>query len=237
MLKSCSFDHKTKFNNNEKAAIRDTMAYIASTILLMYSYMPLHNFTVRDTYDLRPTSYEETVPSIENYMNQHLYYKQADLIMFRVIESRLTNIDPNTTLSFVHSASAALGAMDDWYYIFGGLGDLTGISGHDLDEEVQTGKYKYSTRGQRAIKHAVGPLDNIWSSFSYYGLDASLRYYFNQYGYLYRAFGYNGSTDAILNGEENISDDGTTASPSVDVPEVEVPEVEAPEIDVPEVSF
>lgn len=72
------------------------------------------------------------------------------------------------------------------------VGDAAGLTGHSSDEIIKRGSYKFYTRGERRLykTYSLGQLDNLHTAFTYNGLWQNLNFYYNQYGKIYRFFGF-----------------------------------------------
>ena len=181
----------------EKYAIKDAIIYAAVTAIMMIGWIPVHEAT----WDVkRPKSREEAAPKtmlpwdIASYMwNTYIpneYYKlAASDIYFRIIESQITSFDPKSTTDLVKSITAIFSGLNDHLGILNTFADVTGISGHSLDEVIKQQSYKYSTRGERDLYKLVGFLDNLHTVLAPEHTIANERFYTNTYGWIYKMFG------------------------------------------------
>jgi uncharacterized membrane protein YgcG len=124
------------------------------------------------------------------YIPEEYYRLSIDNLMFRTIESQITSIDPTSTFDLINSVTALKNGISEHLGIIKPIMDVTGLSGHELSEEVKTGGYKFYTRGERSLYKFFGPLDNLHTFFDYYGIYQNLNFYTNMFGGAYRAFGY-----------------------------------------------
>jgi hypothetical protein len=90
-------------------------------------------------------------------------------IAFRTIEAQITNIDPSSTADLINSVTALKSGLGEHLGVLNVLSDISGASGHTLDEVNKRGSYKFYTRGERAAYKFIGPLDNLHTAFTYYG--------------------------------------------------------------------
>ena len=181
----------------EKYAIKDAIIYAAVTALLMVGWIPVHD----ETWNIeRPKSREEAGPSsmtpwgIANYMyNVYIpkeYYKlAASDIYFRIIESQITSVDPKSSTDVIKSITAIASGLNDHLGILLPIADITGISGHTLDEVIKQQSYKYYTRAERDLYKFIGFLDNIHTVIAPEHTIANERFYTNTYGWIYKMFG------------------------------------------------
>lgn len=93
-------------------------------------------------------------------------------------------------MDVVNSITTLNSGVNEHIGLIKAAGDVTGLSGHSTDEVVKHGGYKYYTRGERNLYKALGPLDNLQTTFTYYGIKTNQSYYTNTYGGVYRWFGY-----------------------------------------------
>lgn len=62
---------------------------------------------------------------------------------------------------------------------------------HNPDDVIKdSGAFKYYTYKERSLFYALGPLRNLHTATSYYGLMYNLKYYVSQYGKIYPLVGY-----------------------------------------------
>lgn len=115
-----------------------------------------------------------------------------DDLYFRTIESQLTGFDPKTAADILNALTVYKSAFEEHTGIIQGVGDAFGVTGHDLSEVINRGSYKYYTRGEKLLYKtlSLGQLDNLHTAFSYNGLQQNLNFYYHQYGWIYKAFGY-----------------------------------------------
>jgi hypothetical protein len=165
---------------------------------MMFGWTFVHDWAAdvpkpKDRYHAAPTGL--TPAQIYDYLaNVYIpneYYKlQIDNIAFRIIEAQITSIDPSSAADVVNSVTALKNGLGEHLGIIKPLADISGMSGHSIDEVNKSGGYKFYTRGSRALYKFFGPLDNLHTAFTYYGITENMRFYTNTYGGIYRAFGY-----------------------------------------------
>lgn len=105
-----------------------------------------------------------------------------DDVYFRTIESQLSGVNPTTVSDILNSITVLKSGVTEHMGLLKSAADLSGLSGKDLSEEVIRGKYKYFSRGERSIYQFFGPLDNLYTSFTFQGLYNNELYYWNAYG-------------------------------------------------------
>lgn len=180
-----------KYNPSEIKALREAAMFMLIQASLQLTYMPLHNYVVNNVLPNKPYSYEEAVPSIKNYIETKQFALDLDLMEFRLMESRLSGINPFSTIDLIQSATSANGALDDWRWAAGIIPDYLGWSNHTPDDVMtNASKYQWYTRKQAALFKATGFLDNLHSSLSFMGQAKSLQWYQGTYGSMFRAMGY-----------------------------------------------
>ena len=185
-----------KFSYVERYAWRDALVYMGILAACMLAWPMLNEQAAAVP---PPTDRKEAGPTdlsdiddwfVNQYIGDQYWKMQASDIGFRVIEAQITSIDPTSATDVLNSITTLNSGLDDHIGILKAASDLTGFSGHTLDEEVKQGGYKYYTRGERAFYKALGPLDNLHTAFSYWGIKKNQEFYTNTYGGIYRWFGY-----------------------------------------------
>lgn len=70
-----------------------------------------------------------------------------DQVWFRMIDSKTQQFNPFMVISMVKTATTTTSAVEKYGSIFTAALDVTGVSGHDLDETITSdSKYKYFPR-------------------------------------------------------------------------------------------
>jgi hypothetical protein len=82
-----------KFNKNEVKALREFLAWGLCLALLSIGWMTFHRYIQDETKDLKPKTYEGSLPSIKNFVDQKVYLRLIDQCMFRVIDSQFQAYD------------------------------------------------------------------------------------------------------------------------------------------------
>ena len=188
----------THFSDVQKYAVKDMILYIATTAVLMAGFVPINEAAMEVEI---PKNREQQGPKtmlpwdIAEYIRDvyipEEYYKLAGAdLYFRIVESQITSVDPKSASDIIKSITAIASGVTDHLGILGTVADITGISGHTLDEEIKQGGYKYYTRGERSFYKLIGPLDNLHTLLSPEHIKANLRFYTNTYAWLWKAFGY-----------------------------------------------
>lgn len=168
------------FNPNEVRAIKEVLMYGMLLSALTIGWMMFHGWAYEETKDLKPDDLQGSVPSVDNFMKQKVYLKLIDNVMLRTIDSQAQLLNPIQVVDMVRNATSVMSAIDDWSAPTAAMLDLTGISGHDLDEEITSdSRFKYYTRWQRAAITSFGPLNNLQKWTSWRGNDKVERWFFD----------------------------------------------------------
>lgn len=179
-------------NPNEAKALREFVVWGLCLALLSLGWMTFHRSVQDDTDKLKPTSYKQSTPGIDNFIKQKIYLKIIDQCWFRVIDSQLQAWNPWQFVDMIKSATTVTSAVEKLGSIPSAGLDLAGLSGHDLDETIKSdSKYKYFPRWQRALWTAT-PLNNIQTWSSWRGNDKVGRWYFDNTvtGTIFKSGGY-----------------------------------------------
>lgn len=187
-----------KFSYVEKYAWKDAIIYLGILAAMMYGWTFMNDEanTVPTPTERKQAAPESLNPSdiydyIQNEYLPNQYWKlQVNTMAFRLIEAQITSIDPSSASDVVNSLTALKSGLGEHLGILKPISDITGASGHSLDEVNKRGSYKFYTRGERAAYKFFGPLDNLHTAFTYYGTTENLGFYTNTYGGIYRWFGY-----------------------------------------------
>ena len=187
-----------KFSPVEKYAWKDAIIYLGVLGAMMFGWIFIHDWASdvpepKDRYHAAPEGLSPA--EIYEYLSEvyipNEYYKlQIDNTAFRIIEAQITSIDPSSAADVVNSVTALKNGLGEHLGVIKPLADISGASGHSIDEINKQGSYKFYTRGARALYKFVGPLDNLHTAFTYYGITENMKFYTNTYGGIYRAFGY-----------------------------------------------
>lgn len=192
-------DHNAKLSYVEKYAWKDTIVTLGLTAMLMVGWIPVHDWAKSA---VKPENREQAgatgpVDAITRYIPQRfiqdgIYKLFLDDLYFRTIESQLSGFDPKTGADIFNALSVYKSAFEEHLGLIQGVGDAFGVTGHDLSEVINRGSYKYYTRGEKLLYKtlSLGQLDNLHTAFSYNGLQQNLNFYYHQYGWIYKAFGY-----------------------------------------------
>lgn len=181
-----------KVNPNEAKALREFITWGLCLALLSVGWMMLHRYVEDETKDLKPDNYEGSLPSVHNFIQQKVYLKLLDQVMFRVIDSQFQLWNPWQFVDMVKSATTVTSAVEKMGTIPSAGLDLIGASGHEFDEIIKSdSKYKYFPRWQRALWTAT-PLNNIQTWSSWRGNDKVGRWYFDNTvtGTMFKSGGY-----------------------------------------------
>lgn len=204
-------------NKNEAKALREFVTWGLCLSLLTLGWTMFHRQVQDDTDKLKPDSYEESVPSFDNFTKQKVYLKMIDQVWFRMIDSKTQQFNPFMVISMVKTATTTTSAVEKYGSIFTAALDVTGVSGHDLDETITSdSKYKYFPRWQRALWTAT-PLNNIQTWSSWRGNDKVGRWYFDNTltGTMFKGVGYDwketvGNNNSDIEGRADIDERADT---------------------------
>ena len=197
-----------KVNPNEAKALREFITWGLCLALLSVGWMMFHRHVEDETKDLKPDNYEGSLPSIHNFIQQKVYLKLLDQVMFRVIDSQFQLWNPWQFVDMVKSATTVTSAVEKMGTIPSVGLDLIGASGHEFDEIIKSdSKYKYFPRWQRALWSAT-PLNNIQTWSSWRGNDKVGRWYFDNTvtGTMFKSGGYEWK-DKVENEDSERMDD------------------------------
>lgn len=182
-----------KFNKNEVKALREFLAWGLCLALLSIGWMAFHRNVQEETKDLKPKTYEESLPSIKNFVDQKVYLRLIDQCMFRVVDSQFQAYNIYQFVQMVKSATTVTSAVEKFTEIPTALADAAGLTGHNPNEIIKSdSKYKYFPRWQRSLMTASGVLNNIQTWSSSRGNDKVGRWYFDNTvtGTVFRMLGY-----------------------------------------------
>lgn len=198
-----------KVNPNEAKALREFITWGLCLALLSVGWMMFHRYVEDETKDLKPDNYEGSLPSIHNFIQQKVYLKLLDQVMFRVIDSQFQLWNPWQFVDMVKSATTVTSAVEKMGTIPSVGLDLIGTSGHEFDEIIKSdSKYKYFPRWQRALWSAT-PLNNIQTWSSWRGNDKVGRWYFDNTvtGTMFKSGGYEWKKKAEDEDSERMDDE------------------------------
>ena len=182
-----------KFNKNEVKALREFLAWGLCLALLSIGWMAFHRNVQEETKDLKPKTYEESLPSIKNFVDQKVYLRLIDQCMFRVVDSQFQAYNIYQFVQMVKSATTVTSAVEKFTEIPTALADAAGLTGNNPNDIIKSdSKYKYFPRWQRSLMTASGVLNNIQTWSSSRGNDKVGRWYFDSTvtGTVFRMLGY-----------------------------------------------
>lgn len=169
-----------KFNKNEVKALREFLAWGLCLALLSIGWMSFHRNVQEETKDLKPKTYEESLPTIKNFIDQKVYLRLIDQCMFRIIDSQLQVYNPYMFIDMIKSSTTVTSAVEKFTEIPTALADAAGLTGNNPTDIIKSdSKYKYFPRWQRSLMTASGVLNNIQTWSSSRGNDKVGRWYFD----------------------------------------------------------
>lgn len=207
---------KKVLSDVEKYAWKDFITYTAFTIILGCGWPSIHKWanqvkapigystaqklTPGHTRDANLARRESStfMPWEDGYWEYELWKLQIDDMYFRIFESKLANQDPTTAYDIINQLTVLSNAYKEQTSFINAAVDLTGLSGHEPSEVLKQGVYKNWSRGERDLYKMIGPLDNLHTGFSYWGLKYNLSFYTKKYGGIFNAFG----VDTSLSGKK-----------------------------------
>lgn len=169
-----------KFNKNEVKALREFLTWGLCLALLSVGWMSFHRNVQDETKNLKPKTYEGSLPTIKNFIDQKVYLRLIDQCMFRVIDSQFQLYNVYQFIDMVKSATTVTSAVEKFTEIPTALADATGLTGNNPTDIIKSdSKYKYFPRWQRSLMTASGVLNNIQTWSSSRGNDKVGRWYFD----------------------------------------------------------
>lgn len=169
-----------KFNKNEVKSLREFLTWGLCLALLSVGWMAFHRYVQEDTKDLKPKTYEDSLPTIKNFIDQKIYLRLIDQCMFRTIDSQFQLYNVYQFVDMVKSATTVTSAVEKFTEIPTAIADAAGLTGNNPTDIISSdSKYKYFPRWQRSLMTASGVLNNIQTWGSSRGNDKVGRWYFD----------------------------------------------------------
>lgn len=169
-----------KFNKNEVKSLREFLTWGICLALLSVGWMAFHRYVQEDTKDLKPKTYEDSLPTIKNFIDQKIYLRLIDQCMFRTIDSQFQLYNVYQFVDMVKSATTVTSAVEKFTEIPTAIADAAGLTGNNPTDIISSdSKYKYFPRWQRSLMTASGVLNNIQTWGSSRGNDKVGRWYFD----------------------------------------------------------
>lgn len=169
-----------KFNKNEVKSLREFLTWGLCLASLSVEWMAFHRYVQEDTKDLKPKTYEDSLPTIKNFIDQKIYLRLIDQCMFRIIDSQFQLYNVYQFVDMVKSATTVTSAVEKFTEIPTAIADAAGLTGNNPTDIISSdSKYKYFPRWQRSLMTASGVLNNIQTWGSSRGNDKVGRWYFD----------------------------------------------------------
>ena len=169
-----------KFNKNEVKSLKEFLTWGLCLALLSVGWMAFHRYVQEDTKDLKPKTYEDSLPTIKNFIDQKIYLRLIDQCMFRTIDSQFQLYNVYQFVDMVKSATTVTSAVEKFTEIPTAIADAAGLTGNNPTDIISSdSKYKYFPRWQRSLMTASGVLNNIQTWGSSRGNDKVGRWYFD----------------------------------------------------------
>lgn len=169
-----------KFNKNEVKSLKEFLTWGLCLALLSVGWMAFHRYVQDDTKDLKPKTYEDSLPTIKNFIDQKVYLRLIDQCMFRTIDSQFQVYNVYQFVDMVKSATTVTSAVEKFTEIPTAIADAAGLTGNNPTDIIKSdSKYKYFPRWQRSLMTASGVLNNIQTWGSSRGNDKVGRWYFD----------------------------------------------------------
>lgn len=214
-----------KFNKNEVKSLKEFLTWGLCLALLSVGWMTFHRYVQEDTKDLKPKTYEDSLPTIKNFIDQKVYLRLIDQCMFRTIDSQFQLYNVYQFVDMVKSATTVTSAVEKFTEIPTAIADAAGLTGNNPTDIISSdSKYKYFPRWQRSLMTASGVLNNIQTWGSSRGNDKVGRWYFDNTvtGTVFKMGGY-----TWKDGEQN-SSNGLIPPPPPPAPVAPPPPPPAP---------
>lgn len=172
-----------KMTPNERAGWLDLLSLISIISLLFYINIPVHKWAsdVKETTGM-------TLNPIEWY-KRDLYKTAIDNIAFLSLQNQFTKIDPSTVFEVIKNITVYHNAMKEKMEAAQVIWDFFVMDDAERNEEIKSGSYKGEKRYIKQFYRSSGIIDNLHTFFSYNGLRENRKFYYNTFGYLYKAFG------------------------------------------------
>lgn len=178
--RQATITNPVKFNKNEVKSIREFLTWGLCLALLSVGWMAFHRYVQEDTKDLKPRTYEDSLPTIKNFIDQKIYLRLIDQCMFRTIDSQFQLYNVYQFIDMVKSATTVTSAVEKFTEIPTAIADAAGLTGNNPTDIISSdSKYKYFPRWQRSLMTASGVLNNIQTWGSSRGNDKVGRWYFD----------------------------------------------------------
>lgn len=169
-----------KFNKNEVKSLKEFLTWGLCLALLSIGWMAFHRYVQEDTKDLKPKTYEDSLPTIKNFIDQKVYLRLIDQCMFRTIDSQFQLYNVYQFVDMVKSATTVTSAVEKFTEVPTAIADAAGLTGNSPTDIISSdSKYKYFPRWQRSLMTASGVLNNIQTWGSSRGNDKVGRWYFD----------------------------------------------------------
>lgn len=169
-----------KFNKNEVKSLKEFLTCGLCLALLSVGWMAFHRYVQEDTKDLKPKTYEDSLPTIKNFIDQKIYLRLIDQCMFRTIDSQFQLYNVYQFVDMVKSATTVTSAVEKFTEIPTAIADAAGLTGNNPTDIISSdSKYKYFPRWQRSLMTVSGVLNNIQTWGSSRGNDKVGRWYFD----------------------------------------------------------
>lgn len=169
-----------KFNNNEVKSLREFLTWGLCLALLSVGWMAFHRYVQDDTKNLKPKNYEQSLPTLKNFVDQKVYLRLIDQCMFRTIDSQFQLYNVYQFVDMVKSATTVTSAVEKFTEVPTAMADAVGLTGNNPTDIIKSdSKYKYFPRWQRSLMTASGVLNNIQTWGSSRGNDKVGRWYFD----------------------------------------------------------
>lgn len=178
--RQATITNPVKFNKNEVKSLREFLTWGLCLALLSVGWMAFHRYVQEDTKDLKPRTYEDSLPTIKNFIDQKIYLRLIDQCMFRTIDSQFQLYNVYQFIDMVKSATTVTSAVEKFTEIPTAIADAAGLTGNNPTDIISSdSKYKYFPRWQRSLMTASGVLNNIQTWGSSRGNDKVGRWYFD----------------------------------------------------------
>lgn len=107
------------------------------------------------------------------------FLSMASFLSIRVFSSRLEKWDPSELLSIITTISTSISVANQLKYPFQTMGDILGMTGHNVTDYVENGNYGGMQRWQRGMLVMFPMLNNTYRSTNINSLNTTQNYYYN----------------------------------------------------------
>lgn len=172
-----------KLSKVEAFAIKTAFIQIAMLLALIGGYKYVDDWCKDVDYGRR----QREEPDFKNFFKRKLYKEWIRNGYIRTTNSALEQMDPTSMMDVVNSLTTLKTAVDNIQQVPMWLltGDKTALDvfSVDMNQRINTGKFKGFKKGETIWRRSIGPLNNIQSALTYNGLSANTQFYTRNYSW------------------------------------------------------